>query len=87
MQVLRHVMGNRPNGTIDDCWATTGEAHSACTVLILINAEPGSLITGRARRFCRAWRNQQEFTVKGIHFIQEDAPHEIGAALRGSLSR
>jgi len=48
---------------------------------LFINAEPGSLLIGRSRDFCRSWRNQQEVTVRGIHFIQEDSPHEIGSAL------
>jgi haloalkane dehalogenase len=52
---------------------------------LFINAEPGSLIGDRARSFCRTWPNQREVTVKGIHFIQEDSPHEIGAALREFL--
>jgi haloalkane dehalogenase len=49
---------------------------------LFINAEPGALITGRAREFCRAWPNQREVTVKGIHYVQEDSPSEIGVALR-----
>jgi hypothetical protein len=40
-----------------------------------------ALLIGRARDFCRSWPNQQELTVPGIHFIQEDGPHEIGSAL------
>jgi haloalkane dehalogenase len=48
---------------------------------MFINAEPGSLLIGRSRDFCRSWPNQQEVTVRGIHFIQEDSPHEIGASL------
>jgi len=48
---------------------------------LFVNAEPGSILTGRAREVCRAWPNQQEVTVRGAHFIQEDSPHEIGAAL------
>jgi haloalkane dehalogenase len=48
---------------------------------LFINAEPGSLLIGRLRDFCRAWPNQQEVTVPGIHFMQEDSPHEIGSAL------
>lgn len=52
---------------------------------LFVNAEPGVLIAGTARAFCRTWRNQREITVNGIHFIQEDAPHEIGAALRDFL--
>src|SRR5215831_384967 len=38
---------------------------------LFINAEPGAILTGRQREFCRQWRNQTEVTVKGIHFIQE----------------
>jgi haloalkane dehalogenase len=49
---------------------------------LFIAAEPGALLTSRARAFCRTWPNQREVTVKGIHFIQEDSPTEIGQALR-----
>ncbi len=50
---------------------------------LLINAEPGAILTGPQREFCRTWPNQQEVTVKGIHFIQEDSPDEIGRATAG----
>jgi len=49
---------------------------------LFINAEPGALLTGRARDFCRTWKNQREVTVEGIHYVQEDSPREIGEALR-----
>lgn len=52
---------------------------------LFVNAEPGALISDRARAFCRSLRNQREVTVSGIHFVQEDAPHAIGAALRDFL--
>ena len=48
---------------------------------LFINAEPGAILRGRAREFCRTWSNQQEVTVKGNHFIQEDSPDEIGQAI------
>jgi len=48
---------------------------------LFINAEPGAILAGAPREFCRSWPNQTEVTVRGIHFIQEDSPHEIGAAL------
>ena len=48
---------------------------------LFVNAEPGSILTGRPREFCRTWPNQTEVTVKGIHFIQEDSPDEIGGAI------
>ena len=44
---------------------------------LFINAEPGSILVGAAREFCRGWPNQSEITVKGSHFIQEDSPEEI----------
>ena len=49
---------------------------------LFINAEPGAILIGAQRDFCRAWPNQTEVTVAGNHFLQEDSPHEIGAALR-----
>jgi len=48
---------------------------------LFINAEPGAILTGAQREFCRSWKNQTETTVKGSHFIQEDSPHEIGSAI------
>ena len=48
---------------------------------LFVNAEPGAILTGEAREFCRAWPNQREITVKGNHFLQEDSPDEIGQAL------
>ncbi len=48
---------------------------------LFVNAEPGAILTGPQREFCRAWPNQSEVTVSGIHFIQEDSPDEIGTAL------
>lgn len=48
---------------------------------LFINADPGSILVGAQREFCRTWPNQTEVTVKGIHFIQEDSPDEIGQAI------
>src|SRR5688572_21506506 len=52
---------------------------------LFINAAPGSILVGAQREFCRAWPNQREVTVGGRHFIQEDSPAEIGAALAAFL--
>ena len=46
-----------------------------------INAYPGSILTGRQRDYCRTWPNQQEQTVIGIHYLQEDSPHLIGEGI------
>ncbi len=48
---------------------------------LFINAEPGAILVGAQREFCRGWRNQTEVTVPGIHFIQEDSPEQITDAL------
>jgi haloalkane dehalogenase len=54
---------------------------------LFINAEPGSILAGKQREFCRTWANQEELTVKGIHFIQEDSPVEIGQAIADFVSK
>jgi haloalkane dehalogenase len=48
---------------------------------LFINANPGAILIGEQREYCRGWKNQTEVTVVGSHFIQEDSPNEIGAAL------
>ena len=53
---------------------------------LFINADPGSILTGKQREFCRSWPNQEEVTVKGTHFIQEDSPNEIGKAVSSFVS-
>ena len=54
---------------------------------LFVNAEPGSILVGAQREFCRTWPNQDEVTVKGLHFVQEDSPGEIGRAIRAFLGR
>lgn len=48
---------------------------------LFVNAEPGTILTGPQRETCRAWPNQTEVTVAGLHFIQEDSAEEIGEAI------
>jgi haloalkane dehalogenase len=48
---------------------------------LFINAEPGAILRRDTAEFCRSWPNQKEVRVKGIHFIQEDSPDEIGSAI------
>ncbi len=57
-------------------WLSTCDAPK-----LFVNAEPGAILTGPQREFCRSWPNQREVTVRGGHFLQEDSPHEIGAAI------
>ena len=48
---------------------------------LFVNADPGAILIGVQRDFCRTWNNQSEVTVAGSHFIQEDSPAEIGTAI------
>jgi len=49
---------------------------------LFLKAEPGALLGGGANLDrTRAWPAQTEVTIKGIHFVQEDSPHEIGRAI------
>ncbi|MFK7746304.1 MAG: haloalkane dehalogenase [Roseobacter sp.] len=48
---------------------------------LFIDADPGAILIGAQREFCRQWPNQQEVQVKGSHFIQEDSGPEIGKAI------
>ncbi len=57
-------------------WLATSEIPK-----LFVNANPGSILVGRQREFCRTWPNQVEVTVPGIHFIQEDSGPEIGQAI------
>ncbi|MEU8122798.1 haloalkane dehalogenase [Spirillospora sp. NPDC049024] len=52
---------------------------------LFVAAEPGALLVGRAAEFARTFPNQREVTVKGVHYLQEDSPDEIGGALRSFL--
>lgn len=48
---------------------------------LLITAEPGALLWGPLLDYCRGWPAQTEVVVPGNHFLQEDSPDEIGAAI------
>ncbi len=79
---------------IDDTPADVFEAEcgyaewlSSCELpKLFINADPGAFLVGELREFCRSWPNQQEVTVSGSHFLQEDSPREIGEAISSWLA-
>ena len=87
--------GRRPTLTWPRQIPIEGEPEDVCEIVakysawlaeseipkLFINAEPGAILIGRQREFCHGFRNQQEVTVPGIHFIQEDAPDEIGKSI------
>jgi haloalkane dehalogenase len=53
---------------------------------LFVNADPGAILIGAQREFCRGWRNQTEVTVPGNHFLQEDSPDAIGRAIADWLA-
>lgn len=64
-----------------------GEFHRTSTIpKLFINADPGSILVGPARDYCRTWANQQEVTVPGLHFLQEDSADEIAIAIRAFVN-
>ena len=48
---------------------------------LLVHCEPETVLKGHILDMCRTFLNQTEVTVKGLHYVQEDSPHEIGEAL------
>ena len=48
---------------------------------LFVNGEPGAIIIGPLKDYCRTLPNQTEITVKGVHYLQEDSPDEIGQAV------
>ena len=48
---------------------------------LFVNADPGAILIGPVREFCRSWNNQREVTVSGSHFIQEDSGADIGKGI------
>ena len=74
-----------PQAVIDEV-IKNGEFHKDSNIpKLFINADPGSILTGKQREFVRSWNNLKETTVKGNHFIQEHSPSEIGEALKNFL--
>lgn len=61
-------------------WMNTNEIPK-----LFIDADPGSILIGRQREFCRGWPNQTEVRVVGTHFVQEDSPDAIGEAIAAWL--
>jgi len=53
---------------------------------LFVNADPGAILVGAQRDWCRTWPNQQEVTVPGIHFVQEDSGPQIGRAIADWLA-
>ena len=74
-------LGGEPADVVEIVQAYADWLPESDVPKLFINADPGTILTGPQRDFCRTWPNQTEVTVAGVHFIQEDSPDEIGAAI------
>lgn len=54
---------------------------------LFIAGDPGMIMNGSPGEFARSWKNTSEASVKGLHFLQEDSPDEIAAAIKDWLKR
>jgi haloalkane dehalogenase len=55
---------------------------------LFVKGEPGAALSSDVLvNFCRTWPAQTEVTVRGIHFLQEDSPDEIGRAIATWLTQ
>ena len=79
--------GKEPMETLEAVKANS-EFHSSSSIpKLFINADPGLLLVGEQREEIRSWKNLEEVTVKGNHFIQEDSPEEITNYLKNFISK
>lgn len=69
---------------VGDCGAFLGQSPIP---KLLISGEPGAIILGETLAYCRAFPNQTEVRVKGVHYLQEDSPEEIGSSVAEFVRR
>ena len=79
--------GKEPIETLEAVKANS-EFHASSSIpKLFINADPGLLLVGEQREEIRTWKNLEEVTVKGNHFIQEDSPEEITNHLKSFINK
>lgn len=74
-------LGGEPADVVEAVQAYAEWLSKSAVPKLFVNADPGAILTGAQREFCRTWPNQTEVTVKGLHFVQEDSPDQIGEAV------
>ena len=74
-------MEGEPADVVADVQAYADWLSTSPVPKLFVNAEPGSILVGAQREFCRSWPNQREVTVPGLHFVQEDSGDAIGRAI------
>jgi haloalkane dehalogenase len=73
-------IGGAPADVVEIVDAYAAWLSTSVIPKLYIRAEPGTHSEKMIEQV-RTWPNQQEVTVRGIHYPQEDAPDEIGAAI------
>ena len=62
--------------------AYAGWLKTSSVPKLFLNAEPGGILAGgKVLEQASGFPAQTEVTVKGVHFVQEDSPDEIGGAI------
>jgi haloalkane dehalogenase len=74
-------LGGEPEDVVEIVQRYADWLETSTIPKLFVNAEPGGILIGAQREFCRSWPNQTEVTVPGIHYIQEDSGREIGEAI------
>ncbi len=74
-------LGGEPADVVEIATAYSAWLATSGVPKLLINAEPGAILTGPMLETARGFRNQAEVTVRGSHFVQEDSGLEIGKAI------
>src|SRR5262249_370377 len=54
---------------------------------LLIVGNPRAIVRGRTLDFWPTWAKEAEVQGNGVHFLQEDSPHEIGSALEQFIQK
>jgi haloalkane dehalogenase len=78
-------LSGEPADVHDRIAAYSAWLKTASVPKLFIDAEPGAFITGRIKRLASSFPNQRRVIVRGLHFVQEDGPDEIGRAIGGWL--
>jgi haloalkane dehalogenase len=74
-------LGGEPTDVVDIVGRYSSWLSESNLPKLLVSAEPGAILKGSTLEYVRSWPNQTEVSVAGTHFIQEDSPDEIGAAV------
>jgi haloalkane dehalogenase len=88
LQWAREVpLSGEPADVHDRVAAYSAWLSTASLPKLFIDAEPGIFITGRIETLASSFPNQNRVVVRGLHFVQEDSPNEVGRAIASWLER